>query len=213
MKLGCKTPQKIVALQNENIVQAFASGDSSFVLTDTGKVYRFGLIHVAKNKSETEDLNEFSSLGRMTGMASDQDIQVQVDIEARGGNYTDYESRQLSTVIEQSSTSWMIADSANDYDYFKELRDMGYTKVDTQNLIDERGREYHGMLQIGCQREPSFTPSLIRSPLIDKLFITSVGVGHAHFILLSKCGRLFSAGSEIYSIFLFNSLYIYQLII
>ena len=209
LSCGPTDTRRVVSLDHEFVTMVAASANSSFALTQSGKVYRFGLIHAYENSGESneeKDGEEDNSAirGHLTGMVSDADaVMVNIDQVARSEqalflksstvNPTPYDARTLSSIVKESASRWMIADG-HDADYYDELRGMGYTKEDDEAKIQERGHEYHGMLKLGCKRMACATPQLISSPLIDNLRIVSVACGYSHFMLLSSCGRLFSAG-------------------
>ncbi len=44
--------------------------------------------------------------------------------------------------------------------------------------MQERGKEYHGMLRMGCQTYTQCVPILI--PHLENIRIKSVSAGHAH---------------------------------
>ena len=58
--------------------------------------------------------------------------------------------------------------------------------------MQQKNREYSGMLRLGCRRKPQSEPALIRS--VGLTSISSVAAGYAHCMLLSEDGRLFAAG-------------------
>jgi len=189
--------QKVSSLLHEHVVSVAAGGNQSFAITDTGRVYQFGLVHVPSKNIEEQDQSTASSdedLARMVGLADGSEVFIEVDNDARAGrvDMAPTGTRELSSIVRDSATRWMIADAEEDY--HRELQSMGYTKEVAEEQSQERGREYHGMINIGCRRQPSYEPLLVRSPYINSLCISSVAVGHAHFMLLSECGKLFAGG-------------------
>ena len=58
--------------------------------------------------------------------------------------------------------------------------------------MQERGREYHGMISMGCTRQAQHIPR--RIPHMDHVHVRSVAAGYAHVMLLSDVGQLYAAG-------------------
>eukprot|EP01042_Synura_sphagnicola_P001251 gene1251-1415_t len=85
----------------------------------------------------------------------------------------------------------MASDGADD-DYYRELQLMGYENEVVRDQVTNRGREYHGMLHVGCKRVVQNVPVLVRG--ISNLNVVSVAAGYAHCMLLTSNGRLYSCG-------------------
>lgn len=58
--------------------------------------------------------------------------------------------------------------------------------------LQERGREYHGMIAMGCTRRAQFLPRPI--PGLGQVRVIAVAAGYAHVLLLSEAGQLYGAG-------------------
>lgn len=58
--------------------------------------------------------------------------------------------------------------------------------------MQERGREYHGMIAMGCTRRTQRLPRLI--PHLTHIRVKAVAAGYAHVLLLSAEGQLYAAG-------------------
>jgi len=69
---------------------------------------------------------------------------------------------------------------------------MGYQNEEIEERMQERGKEYHGMLRMGCQTYTQCIPILV--PHLENIRIKSVSAGHAHVMLLSDQGVLYAAG-------------------
>jgi len=50
--------------------------------------------------------------------------------------------------------------------------------IEIEERMQERGKEYHGMLRMGCQTYTQCIPILI--PHLENIRIKSVSAGHAH---------------------------------
>ncbi len=71
----------------------------------------------------------------------------------------------------------------------RNLKDEFYNK---SIRMQERGREYHGMISMGCTRKAQNVPR--RIPGLHKVRVSSVSAGYAHVLLLSEDGQLYAAG-------------------
>jgi hypothetical protein len=100
--------------------------------------------------------------GQLTGLAEDQDILVHVDSDARndqsyvnsrGLQPTQTGPRILREIVQESTERWMLANDGADDEYYRELSNMGYEKEALDERMQNRGREYHGMLKVQCRRE------------------------------------------------------------
>lgn len=134
--------------------------------------------------------------GQLTGLAQDQNtIVVERDLEARQSSATtsnDNQSRHLRDIVRDSTERWQLPTADADREYYEELRAMGYQVEDAEEKLQERGKEYHGMLKMGCRRYPRCTPLLIS--LSRKIPIAKVASGYAHAMLLARSGQLYAAG-------------------
>jgi alpha-tubulin suppressor-like RCC1 family protein len=212
---NCKEPQVVSAIQNETVVSIAAGSLTSYAVTATGKVYQWGLIH--RDSPRALDDHEAAASGQLTGMAADQaNTVVQVDHEARahrdhvsdqaspssaGSRASNGQNRNASAaprarvlrdIVLDSTERWMLANDGADQEYYRELKSIGYQNEEVEQMMQNRGREYHGMLRMGCRRAPCFVPELIHLPL--KVRIASVAAGYAHCMLLTVHGQLYGAG-------------------
>jgi hypothetical protein len=69
----------------------------------------------------------------------------------------------------------------------------GYHNELLEDKMQQRGRDYDGMLRLGCRRFPQLVPEIIRG-IISRHRILVVSAGFAHTMLLSEDGKLFAAG-------------------
>lgn len=200
-------PLPVQYLQHESVIKVEAGATCSYALTASGRIYQFGFVHIPQNNiisNETQESNHLAGVtsGQLTGLAQDQQsIQVPVDVEARRSAvnsnnlaYSGSRYRQLGDIVQKSTQRWLISNDEAEEEYFKELRAIGYEKEEAEERIQERGREYHGMLQLGCSRKPQFSPEVISFSGLSKVSIVDISAGHAHCLLLSSCGRLFASG-------------------
>jgi alpha-tubulin suppressor-like RCC1 family protein len=77
-------------------------------------------------------------------------------------------------------------------EYYEELRAMGYANEEAEERMQERGREYHGMIRMNCRRVPQSLPKLV--PHLQDIRIVSVSAGYAHVMLVSDTGYLYASG-------------------
>lgn len=134
-------------------------------------------------------------------MAADQSTVVTADAESRNasqrqprsadGNQQSTRARQLREIVRDSTEQWMLPTCDAEQEYYEELRSMGYKLEEAEEKMQERGREYHGMLRMGCRRVPEYIPRLIT---LDGIRIVAVSAGYAHATLISDKGYLFAAG-------------------
>lgn len=78
------------------------------------------------------------------------------------------------------------------YDMPTQLQTMGYDKEERDEKMQDRGKEYHGMLRIQCKRVIVPTPELISS--LSHVKIVSLAAGFAHCIALTAQGMMYSCG-------------------
>lgn len=158
------------------------------------------------------ELDEMAAAsGTLTGLAQDQNsFMVAVDEEARiqaqaatggaaaggggggGGGPLSSNPRQLGDIVKWSNERWMLATDGADEEYYRELKALGYQNEEVEEMKQQRGREYHGMLRLGCRRYPQTLPELVRS--VSHLRVTSIAAGYAHCILLTDAGHMYGAG-------------------
>jgi alpha-tubulin suppressor-like RCC1 family protein len=86
----------------------------------------------------------------------------------------------------------MLANDGADEEYLREMKALGYQNEEVQEMMEQRGREYHGMLRLGCKRVVQPVPVPIRS--VSNLRVLKVAAGYAHCMLLTDAGRLYAAG-------------------
>ncbi len=137
--------------------------------------------------------------GALVGIAGDSESFVPVDTEARSssggggeGGSGDPRGRQLREILQQSTDGFMLANDDADQEYYRELMAMGYDNEDVEKKMQERGREYHGMLRMGCLRRPQLSPVLIKLP--SRVRVASIAAGYAHTMLLTTEGQLYACG-------------------
>lgn len=102
------------------------------------------------------------------------------------------QGRTLRDLVQDSTEKWQLPTDEANREYYEELRAMGYQNEEVQDRMQERGRDYHGMLQMGCLRYLQYLP--VRIPHLKNIRITSVSAGYAHVMLLSDNGLLYAAG-------------------
>lgn len=86
----------------------------------------------------------------------------------------------------------MLATDGADEEYRREMRAMGYDNEELREKMDQRDKEYHGMLRLGCKRIIQRVPLLLSS--IQHLKVVKIAAGYAHTMLLTDHGHLYSAG-------------------
>ena len=119
-------------------------------------------MHIPCDGSAEEESEPQTTAGELTGLAEDQDsVMVEVDIEAReesyritgtGGTRSQQGARQLRSIVQHSTERWMLANDDADEEYYRELSSMGYEKEEVEERMQNRGREYHGMMRLQCRR-------------------------------------------------------------
>lgn len=214
------SPTLVSGLSHESVVRVAASGVSSFAITATGRVYHWGLVHASKGadrhssslKADPSSSSSSSSsalsagqyeqvtAGQLTGLAEDQEnVLVHVDRDARAHlqqqedhEEPQYASRQLKDIVTASTERWMLANDDADAEYYRELQTMGYDKEERDEKMQDRGKEYHGMLRIQCKRVIVHTPELISS--LSHVKIVSLAAGFAHCIALTSQGMMYACG-------------------
>lgn len=205
--LGCEkadmaTPQRVSFLQNEYIVAVAAGAMNSFALTATGKVYQWGLIQ-RKTNDPSSQAEDATASGQLAGLAASQDTVVTVDVETRENrpirrapgriNVTAPRYRQLRDIVSESTERWLLANDDADSEYYEEMQAMGYNNEVLEERHQNRAHnEYHGMLRVGCHREPQSIPRLI--PDIAHLHVKSISAGFAHCMILTSTGYLYASG-------------------
>jgi len=100
--------------------------------------------------------------------------------------------RQLNEIVRESTERWLMPTADADREYYEELCAMGYQVEEAEERMQERGREYHGMISMGCTRQAQHIPR--RIPHMDHVHVRSVAAGYAHVMLLSDVGQLYAAG-------------------
>lgn len=208
----CHTPTLVTDLSHESVVRVAASGVSSYAITATGRVYQWGLVHrpdhneevlqsrssKARKGEKTRSGEEYDQVtaGQLTGLAEDQDkVVVKVDVEARAHTnkqQPEYASRRLTDIVTDSTERWMLANDDADAEYYRELQSMGYEKEELDEKMQDRGKEYHGMLRIKCKRVFMPTPELISS--LRHVKVVSIAAGFAHCLALTDQGVMYSCG-------------------
>lgn len=160
--------------------------------------------HVHEYKETGDSVNEAVQAGKLTGIAQEQlSTVVEVDTDARAhassaassnrrGGGRPVQSRQLRDIVRDSTERWMMPTDDAEQEYLEELRAMGYQNEDVEERMQSRGREYHGMLAMGCSRQIQTIPRLISG--LNNVRIVEVSAGYAHVMLLSGEGRLYAAG-------------------
>lgn len=193
-------PILVKELQHESVIKVVAGGISSYAITANGRIYHWGFVHKPGNQL-FEPASEAAS-GELTGLAEDQDILVEVDVEARNdqsyansrinGGGVHEGARVLRDIVQESTERWMLANDGADEEYYRELSNMGYEKEELHEKMQNRGREYHGMLKIQCRRQVVPLPEPI--PSLLHLQIASISAGYAHCVVLTADGRMLSVG-------------------
>jgi hypothetical protein len=168
---------------------------------------------VVPSDNDADEYNTAAASGQLTGMAQDQDtLMVPVDEEARRTAATANDSasgdmyqalrpgasRQLRDIVRESTERWLMASDGGEDEFLREMQAMGYRNELVAEEIrqaqnDERGREYHGMLRLGCKRVIVTAPQRVRG-FVDQLKIVSVSAGYAHCMILTQNGQLYAAG-------------------
>ena len=59
------------------------------------------------------------------------------------------------------------------------MKTLGYQNEEVEELKQQRGREYHGMLKMGCQRRCNPVPQPVHS--LSHVKIVSAAAGYAHW--------------------------------
>ena len=208
-------PTLVTDLSHESIVRVAASGVSSYAITATGRVYHWGLVHKSsmsakQSYEETKGddggtsasslvMEQYDQVaaGQLTGLAENQEeVIVQVDTEARAHTQhqaqPQYGSRQLKDIVTDSTERWMLANDDADAEYYRELQSMGYDKEELDEKMQNRGKEYHGMLRIQCKRIIVPTPEII--PSLSHVKVVSLAAGFAHCLALTDQGIMYSCG-------------------
>lgn len=120
---------------------------------------------------------------------------VSVDSEARQTSHANRQAnraRQLREIVRDSTEQWMLPTGDAEREYYDELRSMGYAVEEAEERMQERGREYHGMIRMGCKRVPQPVPRLV--PHLNGIRVVSVSAGYAHVMLVTDKGFLYGAG-------------------
>ena len=99
-----------------------------------------------------------SASGHLPGLAQDQDtFMVDVDVEARQNSSRTSQPnapRHLREIVTSSTERWMLANDGADMEFYREMQVIGYRNEELDEMMQQRGREYHGMLRLGCKRYP-----------------------------------------------------------
>jgi hypothetical protein len=171
------------------------------------------LVHKSANGSTVVDADEedhAAAAGELTGLAQDQDnFAIAYDAEARraqaeaqglegragentqqGGPGT--ETRMLRSIVRDSTERWMLATDGADQEFYRELKAMGYENEEVNDMLQQKGKEYNGMLKLGCRRNVQSVPELVRS--VQNLRVVSVSAGYAHCMMVTENGQLYAAG-------------------
>lgn len=190
------SPQLIMSLQNEYVTNISCGAMTSYAITASGSIYQWGLI---QRNLEIKDREETSAAaGELTGLAEDKSLSITADVESRQARHYDSSyvhsgaSRQLRDIVSESTERWLLANDEADQDYLSELRALGYQNEELEQKEQNRGVEYHGMLQLGCHRYIQLTP--LRVTQVSHLRVVSIAAGYAHSILLTDTGCLYSSG-------------------
>lgn len=69
-----------------------------------------------------------------------------------GRVYNSQGARQLRDIVQNSTERWMLANDGADEEYYREMSKMGYQKEELEERMQNRGREYHGMMKLQCKR-------------------------------------------------------------
>lgn len=159
---------------------------------------------VANGDDGDDDFLNAAPSGQLTGLAQDQDaIIVEADMDARQAQqaqaqqegehaaWNNPEHRQLRDIVSDSLKRWQLPTADADAEYYSELKAMGYQNEELEERMQERGREYHGMLAMGCRRKVQCIPKLIR---LSRVRVSAIAAGYAHTMLLSDEGQLYGAG-------------------
>ena len=148
------------------------------------------LLECRSEQGDDDDIDEELS-------NADATLAAEVTAGALVGIAADAESfvvggRQLRDILQQSTDGFMLANDDADQEYHRELMAMGYDNEEVDKKMQERGREYHGMLRMGCLRRPQTRPVLIKLP--DRVRVASIAAGYAHTMLLTTEGQLYACG-------------------
>lgn len=168
-----------------------------------GLVYR-----PIRSVSDARDGDGEHTQSGLHGMAQDQDIYIEADIETRNMEWEAAENeelfptgsaashtetgRQLRDIVRDSAEQWQLPTAEADREYTEELRAMGFSPQEIKERMNARISEYKVMLSRGCTR--SRLPSPQRIPHLEHVRVKAVSAGYAHVMLLSDEGFLFGAG-------------------
>lgn len=146
--------------------------------------------------------HEAAAAGELTGLAQDQStFVVAVDAETRIGAHQEshigshnevQEPRLLRSIVRDSTERWMLANDDADREFYREMKAMGYQNEVVDEMMEQRGREYTGMLRLGCRRKPVADPAPVLCVAHER--IVSVSAGYAHCMLLTDTGYLYACG-------------------
>jgi hypothetical protein len=204
---GKQINDKVIGLEHETIIHVSAGSHCSFAVTSTGSVYHWGMVHVEELiVDKEEEVNANAQAGQLTGLARNQDLAIQPEQEsrrtraeaaARSGsrrhiNENEQDGRYLRDIVRESTERWMLSSEDVDQEYYEELRLMGYHIDEVEERMQDRGREYHGMLRMVCRRQVQCLPLRIHS--LDRVRIATISAGYAHVLALSDDGRLYASG-------------------
>ena len=205
-----REPQLVSALQHETVIHVKAGAVSSYAITATGKCYQWGLVHESVSRSLPTEAEDNATSGALMGLAQDKsNTIIHIDEESRAAygmkslgnpdllasNQPNHPShrhpRTLDEIVKDSTEKWMLTNDDADEEYYRELRAVGYDKEEVEEKLQNRGREYHGMLKMGCLRRIQVFPDMIK---LKGVRVTAVAAGYAHTMLLSDAGMLYGCG-------------------
>ncbi len=114
-----------------------------------------GLIQRNTSMNENRYDEDVAATGHLTGLAQDQNRSIKVDTETRQNNTRNFQSgtsRKLQDIVNSSTERWLLANDDAELEYYQELIELGYHKEISEEKLQDREHEYHGMLRVGCVR-------------------------------------------------------------
>lgn len=161
-----------------------------------------------RNVPSGDGVHNAAQSGQLHGIAQDQDIYIEADMETRNMEWEAAEneemyptgsvnnhpnaSRQLRDIVRDSAERWQLPTPEADREYVDELRAMGLTPQEIKVRMNDRIAQYKVMLTMGCTRTPLYAPQ--RIPHLDHIRVKAVAAGYAHVMLVSDEGFLYGAG-------------------